>query len=118
MTYAMSVIRRNLVNAATPPTLPINPSGTANCKLPVNTEPSSTQPIIKAFLSGGSSTANCDVTGQPVCNEVAFYQNISATQQQLVVFCVYNNILYEDVTSNGGLTTSYPVADNISGIGF
>ena len=120
MTYAMSVIRRNLENAAMPPRSAINPSGTAYCKLtnPINPATSGNPPIVIANLAG--QTATCGGSGEPVCDEVAFYQNATVNgtaSQQLVVFCVYKSILYQEVTNTNG-TTSYPVADNISGISF
>lgn len=119
MTYAISVIRRNLVNAAMPlSSAPSPPLGGALC--PLSAAPSSSNPIVRAYLLNGNSSSTCGGSGQPVCNEVAFYQNVTVngtTSQQLVVFCVYNNILYQEVTNNNG-TTSYPIADNISGISF
>ncbi len=116
MTQAMATIRRNLENAAmppTPPTPPINPAGRNNiCSFNSIFEQFETPICI--FDSGGACTG--------IGNEVAFYQNIGTgtpqQQQQLVVFCVNNNILYEEVTANGAATTSYPIANNISGISF
>ena len=119
MTYAMVVVRRNLVNAAMPPTLSISPSGVFYCKLSTSINPatSGNLPIITANMAG--QTTNCGGSGQPVCDEVAFYQNMSGTaNQQLVVFCLNKNILYEDVTGGTGTTTSHPVANNISNIQF
>lgn len=125
MTYAMAVVRRNLVNAAMPLTKPpnlISPSSGAYCKLSTSINPatSGNLPIITANMAG--QTTNCGGSGQPVCDEVAFYQNVKisgVTTQQLVVFCVNmnNNILYEEVTDGTG-TTSHPIANNISGISF
>ncbi|MDA8303948.1 MAG: prepilin-type N-terminal cleavage/methylation domain-containing protein [Deltaproteobacteria bacterium] len=124
MTYAMSVIRRNLVNAATPTSL-ISPSVSAYCPLFESINPkTSGNPIVVANLAGQTTT--CDGTGQPACNEAAFYQNVivSGTAiQQLVVFCVNNNVLYKEVTNkevtnSNGTTTSYPVANNIGSINF
>jgi prepilin-type N-terminal cleavage/methylation domain-containing protein len=112
MTQAMATIRRNLENAAMPPTPPqtFSVSGVCPFNKPTD-EPSQTNPIC-VFSSGGA----CIKTGSG--NEVAFYQNITGTNnQQLVVFCVNNNILYEEI-ANGMGTTSYPIADNISGISF
>ncbi len=119
MSYAMTVIRRNLENAAKPPTTPISPSGVFYCKLSTSINPatSGNQPIVTANMA--RQTITCGGSSQPVCDEVAFYQNISGTQ--LVVFCVNNNnnILYEEVTDGaGGTTISHPVANNISGISF
>ena len=114
MTQAMATIRRNLENAAMPPPTPppqtFSVSGVCPFNKPTD-EPSQTNPIC-VFSSGGA----CIKTGSG--NEVAFYQNITGTNnQQLVVFCVNNNILYEEI-ANGMGTTSYPIADNISGISF
>ena len=124
MTYAMTVMRRNLENAAMPPTPPfksIRPSGVHYCKLsnPINPARRKNPPIVTANMAGQTTT--CGGRGQPVCDEVAFYQNVKinrVTAQQLVVFCVNNNILYEEITDGTGTTASYPVADNISGINF
>ena len=124
MTYAMAVVRRNLENAAMPPARPnlISPSSGAYCELSnqINPATSGNLPIVTANRVG--QTTNCGGSGQPVCDEVAFYQNISGTtNQQLVVFCLNNNnnILYEEVTDGaGGTTISHPVANNISGISF
>ena len=122
MTYAMAAMRRNLENAATPPTLPISPSGAYYCKLPnsINPATAGNPPIVTANMAG--QTTACGGNSQPVCDEAAFYQNvikISGVTQQLVVFCVKNNILYEEVTTtNGTGTISYPIANNISGISF
>ena len=118
MTYAMMTIRRSMAGAVMP-TAAISPSGAYYCKLSNWINPATAgNPIVIANLAG--QTATCGGTGQPVCDEAAFYQNISGTtnQQQLVVFCVNNNILYEEVTANGAVTASYPIANNISGISF
>ena len=119
MTQAMATIRRSMVGAVMPPTAAISPLGAYYCKLSNSINPATTgnPPIVIANLAG--QTAACGGTGQPVCDEAAFYQNITGTtnQQQLVVFCVNKNILYEEVTNETG-TTSYPIADNISGISF
>ena len=119
MTYAMMTIRRSMAGAVMPPTAAISPLGAYYCKIsnPINPATTGNPPIVTANLAGQTST--CGGTGQPVCDEAAFYQNITGTtnQQQLVVFCVNNNILYEEFT-NGTGTTSYPIANNISGISF
>ena len=131
MTYAMAVIRRNLENAAVL-TAPLTISGGV-CRLNPNNYPNNGQnpnnsPIVMACNDGSApscSNNTCPTTNGSCANpipilpsEVAFYQNISGTtNQQLVVFCVNNNILYEEVT-NGTGTTSHPVANNISGINF
>jgi hypothetical protein len=101
----------------------INPSGTAECPLSnsINPATGNNQPIVLANTAGQTQT--CGGTGQPVCDEAAFYQNKSGTPpptppQQLVVFCANNKILYEEVTPQNGTTTSYPIANNISGINF
>ena len=124
MTYAMMTIRRSMAGAAMPPMppkVPISPLGKYYCKLSasINPAPSGNPPIVTANLAGQTKT--CGGTGQPVCDETAFYQNVTINgtpSQQLVVFCVNNNILYEEVTANGAVTASYPIADNISGISF
>jgi prepilin-type N-terminal cleavage/methylation domain-containing protein len=117
MTYAMAAIRRSMTGAVMP-TASISPSGNYHCKLSnsINPATSGNLPIVTANMPG--QTSACGGTGQPVCDEAAFYQNITGTaNQQLVVFCVSNNILYEEVT-NGTGTTSYPIANNITGISF
>ncbi|MFW0884934.1 PilW family protein [Candidatus Acidulodesulfobacterium sp. H_13] len=116
MTYAISVLRRNLVNAVMPPSI-ISPSTSAYCPLSksINPKTSANTPIVRANLS--KQTTTCGGASGPACNEIAFYQNINAasrgTVTQLVVFCVYNKILYEEVTNDAGQTTPYPVANNI-----
>ena len=120
MTYAIATIRRSMTSAATP-TGTINPAGTYYCKLSNSINPATNRnfPIVTANMAG--QTSACGGSGQPVCDEAAFYQNISGTppSQQLVVFCVNSNILYEEVTDGtGGTTISHPVANNISGISF
>ena len=122
MTYAMTTIRRNMAGAVMP-TATISPSPSGACKLSTSINPATTgnPPIVTANMAGQTTACSttCEVTGQPVCDEAAFYQNISGTtNQQLVVFCVYNNILYKEVTTNGAVTASYPIADNISCISF
>ncbi len=122
MTYAISVIRRNLENAAMP-TGSISPSGTPYCTLSNSINPATTGnlPIVIANLAGQTTT--CGGTTQP-CNEVAFYKYITditgTANQELVVFCVNlnNNALYKEVTTTNGTTISYPVANYISGINF
>ena len=118
MTYAMATMRRSMTSAVMP-TTPISPSGAYYCRLSnlINPAIGRNLPIVTANMAG--QTATCGGTGQPVCDEVAFYQNnINGTPpQQLVVFCVHNNILYEEITKTG-TTTSHPVANNISGISF
>ena len=119
MTYAISVIRRNLENAAMPIQL-IKPSGKHYCKLKnrINPDTGGNMPIVIANLSTQTSCGG--TTGEP-CNEVAFYKYITGTaNQELVVFCVNpnNNALYKEVTTTNGTTISYPVADYISGINF
>ena len=122
MTYAMATIRRSMAGAVMPPASAISPSGYCKLSNPINPAKQGNPPIITANMAGQTTACSttCEVTGQPVCDEAAFYQNISGTtnQQQLVVFCVNNNILYEEVTANGAVTASYPIANNISGISF
>ena len=130
MTYAIATIRRNLENAAVL-TAPLTISG-GICPLNNNNYPNNGQgnnnyPVTTACNDGSApscSNNTCPTNGNctnPVLpSEIAFYQNknINGTSsQQLVVFCVNNNILYEEIT-NGTGTTSYPIADNISGISF
>ena len=123
MTYAMATMRRSMESAVMPK-VTISSSSAAKCALSTSINPATTgnPPIVTANLAG--QTTICGGTGQPVCDEAAFYQYINGTPpppqpppQQLVVFCVNNNILYEEVT-NGTGTTSYPIANNISGINF
>ena len=131
MSYAMTVIRRNLENAAKPPTTPLTISGGSVCPLNTNNYPNNNNPITMACNDGSApscSNNTCPTTNGSCANpvspsEVAFYQNIrkisGVTTQQLVVFCVNNNILYEEVTDGtGGTTISHPVANNISSISF
>ena len=112
MTQAMAMIRRNLENAAAPSTS-ITPIGVCPFQ-PNDDQPSAAQPIcIFSSISPCSNT----IPG----NEIAFYQNINKNgtiSQQLVVFCAINNVLYEEVTQTGAVTTSYPIADNVTGISF
>ena len=120
MTQAMMTIRRSMAGAATPASV-INPSGAYYCKLSASINPATANnpPIVTANLAGQTTT--CGGTGLPVCDETAFYENVTingTANQQLVVFCVNNNILYEEVTANGAVTASYPIADNITGISF
>ncbi len=113
MTYAISALRRNLVDAAVY-IKSISPSGSAYCTLsaPINPASAGNEPVVVANLAG--QTTSCGGAGEPPCNEVAFYQNITVGQQ-LVVFCVNSNdILYEEVTDSKGVTTSYPAANNIN----
>ena len=123
MTYASSVIRRNLENAATPIGLIKPNNAKAYCKLKKKINPAAPgePPIVLANSNLKNQNTTCGVTGKP-CNEVAFYKYITGTaNQELVVFCVNsnNNVLYKEVTASGkGKTASYPVADNISGINF
>ena len=134
MTYAMATMRRNLENAAVL-TAPLTIIGGV-CPLNTNNYPNNGQgsnnfPITTACNDGSApscsnntecpTNGNCTIPVPP--SEVAFYQNVEingVTTQQLVVFCVKSNIniLYEEVTTNGTGTISYPVANNISGISF
>ncbi len=121
MTYAISVIRRNLENAAEPPIKLIKPRGKHYCKLKNSINPAnSSEPIVLANLK--NQTTVCGGTGEPPCDEVAFYKyrTTGTAKQELVVFCVNpkNNALYKEVTTTNGTTTSYPVANYISGISF
>ncbi len=126
MTQAMAIIRRNLENAAVLTTTHLTINSNGKCPLNNNNYPNNGYPITMACNDGSapscSNNTECPTNGN--CNnpvppsEIAFYQYINGTpSQQLVVFCVYNNILYEEVT-NGTGTTSYPLADNITGISF
>ena len=129
MTYAMSVIRRNLENAAMPAGSLTATGGKcplSSSNYPGNGQGNNNLPIILACQDGSAPSCSgntaCPVNGScanPVSpSGVAFYQNVNGTtNQQLVVFCVNSNILYQEVTNTNG-TTSYPVADNISGISF
>lgn len=124
MTYAVSVLRRNLTNAVAPAAL-ISPSGLAYCPVSNSVNPyNNGNPVVIADLK--SQSVACDGAGQPVCSEAVFYQNIivnGTAGQQLVVFCVHannnkNSALYKEVTNSNGKTVSYPVANNISSINF
>ncbi|MCL4498430.1 MAG: prepilin-type N-terminal cleavage/methylation domain-containing protein [Deltaproteobacteria bacterium] len=120
MTYAISVLRRNLENAAEPIKYIKPNKAKAYCKLKwgINPDTAGNEPIVLANLK--KQTTACGGTTQP-CNEVAFYKYITGTaNQELVVFCVNpnNNALYKEVTTTNGTTISYPVADYISGINF
>ncbi|MHB1661892.1 MAG: PilW family protein [bacterium] len=113
MTYAMSVIRRNLVNAAMPPASPpsFNALGGV-CPFNPMHEPSQTNPI--CVFSGFNPGVSCDSNG--IGNEIAFLQN--SNNYKLIIYCVVNNILYEEEAVTNGTPTSYPVADNINRIIF
>ncbi|MHB1645222.1 MAG: type II secretion system protein [bacterium] len=129
MSYASSVIRRNLEEAVTPPSSPYTITG-GIC--PLNNYPGSSgnHPITLACSDGSAPTTGTT----PICtscsnglsscppSEIAFYKYISVTannnNQELVVFCVNNNILYKQVTTINGTTTAYPISDNISNIAF
>lgn len=127
MTYAISLLRRNLVNAAMPPSSGISPSASAYCPLSDSINPATpgNAPVVRANLA--KQTETCGGTSGLACNEIAFYQNIntaSGESPQLVVFCVRKKILYEEVTNGVDQTTQttqttpYPVANNISDINF
>ncbi len=130
MTYAMSVIRRNIVQAAMPPATQLTQTNLI-CPLKPSNYPNNGQginppPVVLACQDGSapscSNSTECPINGScanPIPpGEIAFYQNVpSSTNKQLVVFCINNNILYEEVTASG-ITTSYPIANNIVGISF
>ncbi len=128
MSYASSVIRKNLEEAAMP-TQTINGSSNGQiCPYSNSNSSSNNNPPIVAFnlanqlTACGSATESSGSATTP-CNAVAFYKYISGTagEQELVVFCVNNNILYKQVTTsiNGTeTTTAYPISDNISNIAF
>lgn len=121
MSLANSVIRRNLVNAATPPVFLIN--GKINgqiCYIKNKINPghnkSAKLPIVVFNLA--SQPKVCGSAANP-CNAVAFYKYVingtTPPEQELAVFCVYNNVLYKQVTTKTS-TTAYPVANNINDI--
>ncbi len=123
MTYAMSVIRRGIVQAATPPATQLTQT---NLICPLKNYPSNGQVIVLACQDGSapscSNSTECPINGSCANTippgEIAFYQNVPPpTNNQLVVFCINKNTLYEEVTASG-ITTSYPIANNISGISF
>ena len=114
MTQAMATIRRNLENAAMPPTPPqtFSVSGVCPFNKPTD-EPSQTNPI--CVFSSFNTGAGCNKQG--IGNEISFFQlNQKTGNYELIVYCVVNNILYKEVNSD--VPTSYPVADNISSIIF
>lgn len=120
MTYAISALRRNLVNAAMPPVKLINGKNNGQiCYIKNKINPSKAGiPIVIFNLASQSTTCG----GATPCNAVAFYKYITRTiNQELVVFCVSNNInnvLYKQVTIKKPplTTTAYPVANNINNI--
>ena len=114
MTYAMATIRRNLENAAMPPKLPQIFSVSGACPFKPADEPLQNNPI--CIFSSFNTGAGCNSQG--VGNEISFLQfNQKTSNYELIVYCVVNNILYKEVSSNFVLS-SYPVADNISSIIF
>ncbi|RZD19266.1 MAG: prepilin-type N-terminal cleavage/methylation domain-containing protein [Candidatus Acididesulfobacter diazotrophicus] len=125
MSYASSVIRRNLEEAAMPPTSQINGKNNGQiCYIKNAINPSklsNSQPIVVFNLA--SQSTSCGSVTEP-CNAIAFYKYIyisgTAQEEELVVFCVNNNnVLYKQVTTtSNGTTTAYPISDNISGISF
>ncbi|MHB1694347.1 MAG: PilW family protein [bacterium] len=129
MSYASFVIRRNLEEAAMPPTSQYTIIG-GECPLKSANYPSSTGspgPVTQACYDGSAPiNGSCSVcsNGLSSCppSEIAFYKYISGTanntEQELVVFCVNNNILYKQVTTINGTTTVYPISDNINDISF
>ena len=114
MTYAMMTIRRNMAGAVMPPIPPQTFSVLGACPFKLADEPSQTNPI--CIFSSFNIGAGCNTQG--VGNEISFLQlNQKTSNYELIVYCVVNNILYKEVNSNV-LSTSYPVANNISGIIF
>ena len=114
MTQAMATIRRNLENAAMPPTptQKFSVSGVCPFNKPTD-EPSQTNPI--CVFSSFNTGAGCNTQG--IGNEISFFQlNQKTGNYELIVYCAVNNILYKEVNSD--VPTSYPVADNISSIIF
>jgi prepilin-type N-terminal cleavage/methylation domain-containing protein len=127
MSYTSSVIRRNLEEAVTPPTSPYTITGGVCLLNPGSGSGGNPPPITLACSDGSAPTTG----NTPICtscsnglsscppSEIAFYKYISGTaNQELVVFCVNNNVLYKQVTTINGTTTAYPIADNISNIAF
>ena len=118
MSLAISIMRRNISNAAMPIKPLIKPRGRHYCKLKNGINPAVVgEPIVIANMAG--QTTFCGGINPP-CNEVAFYKYITGTaSQELVVFCVNpkNNVLYKQVTI-ATTTTDYPSLNNIDSIAF
>ena len=124
---AMTVIRRDMSNAVTPPTgggYSPNGSGAACPYDPVVDVPDNgsgvnNPPVV--IFSNGQSPSIC--RGANNCNEAAFFESIpqsSPAQYLLIIYCLgaSNNALYKEEVKQNGTANSYPVAYNISSIYF
>ncbi|MHB1679739.1 MAG: type II secretion system protein [bacterium] len=127
LSYASAVIRRNLEEAAMPPTSQHKYTITGGtCPLNSANYPSSTVGPVAPACSDGSApiSGSCSVcsNGLSSClpSEIAFYKYFTQQSKELIVFCVNvnSNILYKQVTTENGTTTAYPISDNISDIVF
>ncbi|RZD15959.1 MAG: prepilin-type N-terminal cleavage/methylation domain-containing protein [Candidatus Acididesulfobacter guangdongensis] len=145
LSNASSVIRKNAEEAAMPPTTnqPPVPSAGAICPLASNSlnDISSnvngfSGPIILACADGSvpAPSANSSQQTCTAClpgesspcepSEIAFYKYTPPTviaggsNEELIVFCINNDVLYKQVTTSNGTTTDYPVANNIGSINF
>ena len=120
MSYASSVIRKNLEEAAMPTQLINGNSNGQICYINEGINPYDEQPHPIVVFNLANQTLCGNANSAVSCNAVAFYKYISGTtnQQELIVFCVNNNILYKQVTTINGTTTAYPISDNISDIAF
>jgi prepilin-type N-terminal cleavage/methylation domain-containing protein len=146
LSYASSVIRKNVEEAAMPPAAntPVLsvPAGAA-CPLTPNslTDISSTVnstddngPVILACADGSVPVPSAN-SSQPPCtaclpgesspcepSEIAFYKYATAiaggSNKELIIFCINNDVLYKQVTASNGTTAYYPVANNIGSINF
>lgn len=142
LSYASSVIRKNAEEAATPPNPPPNPppvgsicplnnSSLSNIVSEVNAT-TGAGPVILVCADGympstnSSSSCACLPGESSPCgpSEIAFYKYMSPTategvsNEELIVFCINNNVLYKQVTTSNGTTADYPVANNVGSINF
>lgn len=105
MSLAVSVMRRNISNAAKPTSLIPGSNNGQTCYINDTMNPYNQTPIVVFNLASQSVTS-------PV-NAVAFYKYIiGSTKQELVVFCVYNNTLYKQVTT-ATATALYPGINDV-----
>jgi prepilin-type N-terminal cleavage/methylation domain-containing protein len=134
LSYASSVIRRNLEEASFLPASPLSPPPGAACPLTATNTPTAEAPIVLACADGSQpliilppTCASCLPGELSPCepSEIAFYKSMpaaisggSGVNYELIVFCINNNILYKQLTSSNGITALYPVANNIRSINF
>ncbi len=146
LSYASSVIRKTAEEAAMPavnsPVLsvpagvacPLTPNSLTDIRSNVNSTNGS-EPVILA-CADGSPVPSANLS-QPPCtaclpgesspcepSEIAFYKYAPPTDiaggnnEELIVFCINNDVLYKQATTSNGVTADYPVANNIGSINF